>query len=163
MSILRCVKYLEREEQQAIKLKNDIIFLKRCCRQRLTPTGMKIRNHWNHIPRSSFLFDNMEHCLMKQHIHHNFAKLKRLEESIATRKRRLLQLPKHVHLHIRKYIEDVNFTFNAFTKNKQIVKFNNLLAKQTLSNQVNQRKNAKPHQIPRHWNQEISQQFNFVN
>lgn len=129
VSILNCVKYLEKEERSSVKLKNDIIFLKRCRKNDLTPVGLRINNFWNHIPKSNKLLQNMEKTLLKQQIYLNFSKLKRLEDSINIKRRRLTTLPQDLRDHIFKYIDDGKMTFNLQTKRKHINKIENLLKK----------------------------------
>ncbi|XP_035701215.1 uncharacterized protein LOC118433390 [Folsomia candida] len=126
-SIMNCIKLLEKEEQRTVKLNNDIVFLKRCRTHNLTPKGMKIKNHWCHIPGSNDLLKKAEQTLVKLQIHFKFAELEKLKKSISIKQQQLITLPPTVNEKVSKYMRDDKMAFNLQTKTLQAKKFDHLL------------------------------------
>ncbi|XP_021964121.1 uncharacterized protein LOC110859472 [Folsomia candida] len=92
----------------------------------------------------------MERTMMKQQIHHNFAEMKKLDESIKIKRRRLMIIPQDLREQILKYIEDGKTTLNIQVKTRQIKKFENLVRKNTTPPNMTRRQTSLPNEIPHH-------------
>ena len=119
------VSILEKEVKRSTKIMNDIVFLKRCWQDSITPNFLKIKNCWAHLPKSPKLLQHLQRQLLKEEIHWKFRKLAN-SKNIFQKILHSLPFTDDILLNLTNLLDITKEKVNLESKNRQKKKFSRL-------------------------------------